>query len=397
MFLENIKLALLNFVTHKTRAVLSLLGIVIGVSSVILITTLSKSATANIEADIKALGMDLVSIYGGWGSPRSKKAFAANLGKQLEEELPGITASTPLLTDSIGVKGPFDILPYPLHCVDSSFGEVFSLSATVGRLFTKDEAARRQPVTVLGYEAAKKLFPAGGALGSTVKFLFEKNVHQMVVIGILEKKDPIMGMSFNDGIFMGLNYYTGKIAKVKVFESFYLKTRKNDMANQAKIEVEDYLVQSLALEPEDFWVDSPSSMQKAFTQVTRTISLVLGGIAAISLLVGGIGIMNIMLVSVTERTREIGIRKALGARKKVIRRQFLTESVVLTLAGGILGSLAGFGLGRLGTMLMKLTFVPDYFSFGLSLGFSAIIGVFFGFYPAVRASKLDPIKALSYE
>ena len=190
--------------------------------------------------------------------------------------------------------------------------------------------------------------------------------------------------------------HRAKIGKVEVITSFFLKARDPADAAGVSDQVKAYLGEKIT-EPQGFYVESPSSLSKMFDKVTGTLNLVLAGIAAISLLVGGIGIMNIMLVSVTERTREIGIRKALGAPARMIRQQFLTESAALTVLGGIQGALIGFGLGKLVTHLLGWPFSPDIRAFVLAIGFSIAIGLFFGIYPAIRASRLNPIEALSHE
>jgi putative ABC transport system permease protein len=175
-----------------------------------------------------------------------------------------------------------------------------------------------------------------------------------------------------------------------------LKTEPGADVLQVSADLEDFLLARTGDESA-YNVLSPSSIAEAFQEVTTTLSGFLAGIAAISLLVGGIGIMNIMLVAVAERTREIGIRKALGATPAAIRGQFLTEAIALTVFGGMLGAGAGTGLSAIGARLLDLTLVPAYWAYALALGFSAAVGLFFGLYPAWRASRLDPVAALSYE
>lgn len=396
MFVENIKLALKNFVTNKMRTILSLLGIMIGVSSVILITTLGNSATSNIKKDIASGGMDLVMIYGGWGNARSRSVFHPGLGDELVAELDTVADCTPNLQSSALAKSPYKTSGFDLNCISPSYAEVFNIEMGAGRFFSEEDSTVKFPGLVLGNKTAQTLFPAGGAVGSPLKLIMGKTAYQFTIIGVMKKKDSNMGSSFNDVILMDLNYYRSRIAKVEIVPSFFLKAVSTAAAPQANTDVKEFL-NSKTSEKDAFWVESPSSISKMFGKVTKTLNMVLAAIAGISLLVGGIGIMNIMLVSVTERTREIGIRKALGAPAMVIRGQFLTESAVLTLIGGVLGVFIGSGLGKLVTYFMKWTFSPVMPAYGLALGFSAVIGVFFGLYPAIKASKLDPIQALSHE
>ena len=396
MFGENIKLALKNFVTNKMRTLLSLLGIMIGVSSVILITTLGNSATSNIKSEIASGGMDLIMVYGGWGNARSRSVFHPGLGEELTEALPSISASTPNYQTGAMVKSSSKSAGFSVSCVSPDYPRVFNIEMAAGRFLSWSESRTKYPGLVLGNKTAEQLFPCGGAVGSPLKLIIGKTAYQFTVTGVMKKKDASMGAEFNNAILMDLNYYRSRIAKLETVESFFLKAADSSIAVKANNDVKAWLEGKIQ-EPDAFWVDSPSSISDMFSKVTRTLNLVLAAIAGISLLVGGIGIMNIMLVSVTERTREIGIRKALGARAMVIRGQFLTESAVLTLIGGIFGVLTGIGLGKLVTGILNWTFSPVPSAIALALGFSAVIGVFFGLYPAVRASKLDPIQALSHE
>ncbi|MBI9107422.1 MAG: ABC transporter permease [Spirochaetales bacterium] len=396
MFIENIKLSLKNFITNKMRTLLSLLGIMIGVSSVILITTLGNSATSNIKNEIASGGMDLIMIYGGWGNARSQKVFHSGLGEELDDMLDTIIASTPNHQVSALAKSRNKTAFFEVNCISPSYAEVFNIEMPAGRFFSDSDSIDKYPGIILGNKTAQTLFPAGGSVGKPLKLIINQCTYQFTVIGVMKKKDANMGLSFNDVILMDLNYYRSRIAKVEVVNSFFLKAADASVAAQANTDVNEYL-QTKTSEKDGFWVDSPSSISEMFNKVTKTLNLVLAAIAGISLLVGGIGIMNIMLVSVTERTREIGIRKALGAQASAIRGQFLTESAVLTIIGGILGVILGTVLGKLVTELMKWSFSPVLSAYVLAIGFSAAIGVFFGLYPAVRASRLDPIQALSYE
>lgn len=396
MFIENLKIALRNFVTSKLRTMLSLLGIMIGVSSVIIITTLGNSATSKIQREISSEGMDIVMVEGGWGSMRSYQVFSPELGEKIKNSIPSIVDSTPVLNERADVKSRWKEHSYDINCVTPSYANIFDIRMAAGRFLSSEESENRYPGVVLGYRIAQQLFPAGGAVGSSLKLLFWQKTFQMTIVGVLSKKDEIMGNNFNDSIFMDLNFYKTRIEGLEFVSTFYLKVHDPREAVKATKDVKSYLKKKIS-EKDAFWVDSLSSISKMYKEVTGILNIVLGGIAAISLLVGGIGIMNIMLVSVTERTREIGIRKALGAPARVIRGQFLTESAALTAAGGILGVLVGSGIGKLITHILEWPFSPVLKAYGLAIVFSAVIGLFFGIYPAVRASKLDPIQALSYE
>lgn len=396
MFLENVRMAFRNFVSNKLRTCLSLLGIVIGVSSVILITTLGKSATADIQGEISGSGMDVIMLYGGWGKARSKKLFQPELSSRLCEEIDGLKHATALLEDSALVRSEFHQGSVALNAVEPSYREVFHIEMAAGRFLDSYDASRRSPTAVLGNQLARRLFPTGGAVGSGIKLLFDGKARQLKVVGVLKKRDSLMGTDFNNVLLTNLSYLSSRVRKVETVNSFYLQAEDSKRTIAVSEAVDSFLFRQLQ-DRDSYWVDSPSSLNEMYKEISNTLSMVLGGIAAISLLVGGIGIMNIMLVSVTERTREIGIRKALGARAGMIRSQFLIESASLTLIGGCIGAVGGYALGKLVTSMMEWNFVPDYRALLIALSFSVLIGVFFGIYPAIRASKLDPIEALSRE
>ena len=393
---EHIKMALRTFTSNKLRTVLSLLGMLIGVASVILITSLGASATADIQARIGAIGIDLISVDGGWGDGRSQRVFAPTLADTLLAEIPTLAAATPMQRDDGFAKSRYREAPFSVNAVSPDYREVFQIDMAAGRFLSPQDGESRFPGVVLGYEAARRLFPGGGAVGSPLRLILGTDNYHMTVLGVMRRRDGALGASFNDTILMDLDFYRSRIAPVDVVFTVLLRARSAEDAAAAYQAVQDYLSSRIG-EPDAFFVDSPSSLSDAYREVTNTLSLVLAGIAGISLIVGGIGIMNIMLVSVTERTREIGIRKALGAPGRAILWQFLIESASLTAIGGALGGGFGFVLGRIATGLLGWTFAPDYRSFAAAVAFSALIGVFFGIYPAVRAAKLNPIEALAYE
>jgi putative ABC transport system permease protein len=276
------------------------------------------------------------------------------------------------------------------------YASVFDWEATQGSFITRtDENGARRSI-VLGHEPAEDLFPEGNARDNIVRLFLGGRSVAFRVSGVMEEKSASIGVSFDDRVFIPYSTYSRKIANVERVGAYVIATESGADVLSIAESLEAYLFE-LTGDQDAYRVISPSSIAEAFSEVSRTLSVFLAGIAAISLLVGGIGIMNIMLVAVAERTREIGIRKALGATPGAIRGQFLTEAVSLTLIGGLLGVGIGIGLSVVGVRLMSLDLSPAYWAYALALGFSAGVGLFFGLYPAWRASKLDPVAALSYE
>ena len=393
---EHIRMALRNFRANKMRTALSFCGILIGVSAVITITSLGKSASVDILGEFGDAGLDIIMIDGGWGNARAQRTFSIDLSERLRGGIGEISFATPVYETGVLVKSPYREESYSLRAVSPQFQHVFHLTVGAGRFFSPFGGDRRFPGIMVGSTVAQRLFPTGGAVGSTVRIVIAGTSHHLQVIGVLSPRDNTMGMSFNDAVFIDINYLSARIMRLNLVSSLYVSVRDASTTVAAQERIRTFLTRETS-DPSSFWVDSPASMTKAVREITTTLNLALAGIAAISLLVGGIGIMNIMLVSVTERTREIGIRKALGAPASAIRMQFLIESSALTLIGAGFGSGVGFGVARLITPLLDLPFVPDWRAFFLAQGISVVIGVFFGWYPAVRAARLDPIVALSHE
>jgi len=242
---------------------------------------------------------------------------------------------------------------------------------------------------------AEELFPTGNAVGQSILIYRGQQGKPYTVVGILEEKDSIFSLNFNDSVFIPYSTFETKFNKSNNVNTYIIKVYDENNTLDVSDYLESYYDEKIG---EDYFrIMSPTTMAEMATSVTSTLSSFLAAIAAISLLVGGIGIMNIMLVSVSERTKEIGIRKALGAAPKVIRGQFICESLVITLIGGLMGVIFGLLASYIFSLSMDTSFVISTFSIIISMGFSMIIGLFFGWYPAMKASKLDPIEALNYE
>ncbi|MDD3904563.1 MAG: ABC transporter permease [Sphaerochaeta sp.] len=393
MLLENIKLAFGAMRGSKMRTALSLLGIVIGVASVVAILTIGQSASQSITESIAVGGLDMVTIYPTYGQ-RSTGTFNEEFGDMLLRDVEGIETVLPQNTSSAQIRNKKESVNATVTGVLSAYGEQLNLEFGEGSFFSSMDNINRRQVVALGSAIAEELFPEGNAVGEYVS-IFRNQAKSYQVVAVLEEKDATFNISYNNSVFIPYNTYDQRFRRVTSVGSYVLKVSDGYDTIEVSDKITEFLDNMVGVD--GYTLFSPASLAEMATEITSTFSAFLAAIAAISLLVGGIGIMNIMLVSVAERTKEIGIRKALGASPNVIRGQFISEALTLTVIGGILGILFGSALSYAVTNIMKWSLHLSYLSFILAMGFSMFVGVFFGWYPAMKASKLDPIEALNYE
>jgi ABC-type antimicrobial peptide transport system permease subunit len=393
MIWENIKLALKDMSASKMRTSLSLLGIIIGVASVIAILTLGQSATKSITQAIVEGGLEMVTIF-PIRSDKAAKEFTEDFGDRLMANVENIRTVLPVNSSSATIRFGQKSINGTVNGVQSSYAEILDYEASEGSFFSLyDNMASRQ-VVALGSDIAKELFPDGDALGQFIS-IFRNQAKSYQVVAVMKEKDPSFNLQFNSSLFIPYNTYAQRFIKPTIVGSYAVRVAEGSDALVVSDAIEDYLDATIGSDA--YRLFSPASLAEMAEQITGTFSSFLAAIAAISLLVGGIGIMNIMLVSVAERTREIGVRKAMGASPWIIMGQFITEAIVLTVTGGIIGIGLGTLLSYLVANLVGWNLYISYGSFLFAAGFSTFVGVFFGWYPAMKASKLDPIEALNYE
>lgn len=393
MFFENIKLAISSLLANKLRTMLSLLGMMIGVAAVVTILTLGDSASKSITDSIAAGGLDTVTLSPTTGEATTEE-FTEQFGVTLQQEIDGLSAVLPINMSSALVRHEHETGTYTVMGVPSTYAETNNYEVSVGSFFSVADNINRQQVIVLGADVAEDLFPDGEAIGRTVS-LFRTKAKSYTVIGVMEEKDAGYTASYDTSVFIPYNTYVQRFSKPRVVSQYLIKIADGYDTLEVSDDISSYLDSLVG--SDGYTVFSPATLAKMSEEITGTFSSFLAAIAAISLLVGGIGIMNIMLVSVAERTREIGIRKALGASPEVIRGQFLTEAITLTLLGGIIGIILGTVLSAVVTNVVGWSLDISYMGYVFALGFSMAIGIFFGWYPAMKASKLNPIDALNWE
>ncbi len=388
MFLENLKLAFNSMFTNKMRTFLSLLGIVIGVGSVVTIMNLGESVKRSITDSMNIGGVDEITVI----PMGSNSVFSEEFAYSFQDNVYGIESVSAYVSTSATLRNGQETKSSQVYGVTSSYIDESSL--LYGETFSKANNLMREQVVILGYDLAEDLFPGGGAVGSYVS-IYRSQAKQYRVIGVLEDTSGSVGSNTNSNAYIPFNTFDERLKKVTAVSQYTIKVKEGFSATDVSSEVKSYL--SSVASSNDYYVSSAQELVDMTESVTGYLTTFLAAIAAISLLVGGIGIMNIMLVTVVERTREIGIRKALGATPKTIRSQFMVEATVLSIFGGIIGIVFGVVVSYVISSAAGWNLYFSLWAILISIGFSSAVGIFFGWYPAAKAAALDPIEALAYE
>jgi putative ABC transport system permease protein len=410
---ENMQLAMHAVWTHRFRSLLTILGIVIGITTVVTVASLLTGLRQGVVVFFQELGPDNIFIYRTSGNPGGRVAQKERKRRDLKPEyaeyiqrvcasvkdvgmelyLPTVVNGNPITarvpgyeSDNINVSG-----------YTANMGDISPRNFTAGRYFTAQEEQRSSRVAVIGANVSESLFPRGDGVGKAVMI----DGAEYTVIGVYDKaKGGFFGENGMDNAVV-IPFSTARSRYPQVNELLIVANARSGRRAEAYSEVEWAMRRLRRLDTkaeDDFTLSTPDQIVQQFDQITGLIGLVAIAISGLGLLVGGIGVMNIMLVSVTERTREIGIRKAVGARRRDVVGQFLVEAITLTGAGGLLGIAIAVALTTLlGVLVPSLPSKVPLWALGAGLGMSVAVGVFFGVWPAIKASRLDPVEALRYE
>lgn len=401
LVLEILKVALSSLRANALRSLLTCLGIIIGVGAVITMIALGEGAQAAVKEQIAAMGSNLLYVRPGaqrrWGVAKGEKPLTVEDADALAAQADHVVGVVPHMTRSFQVEYQERNAQSTVNGTNPAFPAVENFQIATGRFLSQRDLEGRRRVAVLGSQVLTNLHTTADALlGESIKL----GGLRFEVIGVLAEKGQASWFNPDDQIFIPVTTAHLRLMGKDRLRSITVQVDGTENLPRASGEIERILRRQHRIRPgqeSDFSIRDQTALRTTYESTTRTFTFLLASIAAVSLVVGGIGIMNIMLVSVTERTREIGLRKSLGATARVILLQFLTEALALCLLGGVVGVLSGIGVSRLMTQLAgwRMIVAPD--SILLSFACAATIGLFFGLYPAYRAARLDPITALHHE
>jgi len=386
------------------RTLLTMLGIIIGVAAVITMVSIGNGAKAQIEKQVASLGQNVVRVMSGnlrRGGFSMGFGSAGTLTKEdmqaMQRDVEGIVGLSPEVRAGAQVAAGNQNLQTSILGVSAAYTEIRSWPLESGSSFTDTDVRNSAKVAIIGKTTARQLFGDIDPVGQVIRI---KNA-PFTVVGLLSAKGmSAMGSDQDDVLLLPWTSAMTRLTGGTTMRMITVQAASAEQMPDVQAQIAELLRQRHRIQPgndDDFTVSTQTEISDAFTATSRTMTVLLAAIASVSLMVGGIGIMNIMLVSVTERTREIGIRMAVGAKGRDILLQFLTEAIALSAIGGLLGIALGMGCSHLVAQQMSWPVLTSSDSIVMAFAFSAAVGVFFGFYPARKASRLDPIDALRYE
>jgi putative ABC transport system permease protein len=399
-----LKIALRALRRNKLRTVLTMLGMIIGVGAVIAMVSVGNGAKSQVEAQIASLGQNVVMVFSGSfsrGGIRSGWGGAGTLrledAEAIQREIPGVTVLSQEVRNRAQVASGNENWNTQVQGESADYFTVRQWPIVQGASFTEQDIRAANKVAVIGKTIADELYPGEDPVGQILRI---KNA-PFIILGLLQPKGLNMwGQDQDDVVIIPYTSAMKRLLGVTTLQSILVQTASPALLAPVQEQITELLRQRHRITPgkdDDFTVRNQQEIADAATATSKVMTVLLAAIASVSLIVGGIGIMNIMLVSVTERTREIGIRMAVGARGRDVLLQFLTEAVTLSVIGGVIGIGLGIGTSKILSARMHWPVLTSASSIVVAFFFSAAVGIFFGFYPARKASRLDPIDALRYE
>lgn len=401
MLVEILRLALQALRRNAMRSLLTVLGIVIGVGAVIAMVTIGNGATAKVTADLAKLGSNLLMVNPGQFGPgrasSDAKPFNSRDIDAMRSQLTGVKAVAPLAQKSATVVAGAENRIVSISGIDNDYFVAQAWAIASGRSFTDGELRGGRAACIIGETVRSKLLGSGDPIGRLIRV----GKVSCEVIGLLEAKgQSSFGTDQDDTVLMPLRTFQRRISGNTEIARIMVSARDGTDTAKLQADIEALMRERRNIttgKDDDFSVADMKQIVQATSGTATILTGLLGAVAAVSLVVGGIGIMNIMLVSVTERTREIGIRLAIGALERQVLAQFLAEAIVLSLFGGLIGIVLGLSLAGLGTMVLQVPFTVDPSIVLLAFAFSALVGIVFGYFPARQAARLNPIEALRHE
>lgn len=404
LFTELLKMAALSLIANKLRTLLTMLGIIIGVSAVIAMVSVGMGVRKNVTDSISRLGSNMLIIMSGSSNRSGVRGGAGSVqtlkyddAKAIKAKIKNVAYVSPTAQGSYQVVYGHQNWQTSVSGVIPEYAAIQSLTMQSGIFFTEHDVDTRSRVAVIGTTVAANLFGGVNPVGKKIRV---GNAPYTVIGLIASKGQSNGGQDQDDVVLIPLTTAQERLMGITYVRSINVQVSESDKMDEVQANIEKLLRQRHRIRDggeDDFTVRNLTSIMETMNETTTMITLLLGSIAGISLIVGGIGIMNIMMVSVTERTREIGIRKAIGATYNSIMLQFLIESTMISILGGIIGIFIGMGIAEAISKFGNFQTVISSLSIAISFGFSLFVGIFFGMLPARKAARLDPIDALRYE
>jgi len=398
-----LKEAFRSIAANKLRTALSMIGIIIGVAAVIAVVSVAEGTSQSIRQNLSAIGSNLILISpgftrggGGLVSTSLSDLLTKEDAQRIQQLCPSVLYVTPMQQGNFIVQYERQNTMSGVLAVYPQIFNMMNLKLQEGEYFTEEDENSRRKVAVIGREIADTLFPDGDAIGKTIKITSQSTRQNYRIIGVLEKSGTLLFLNPDRSILVPFSAAENRLFRRSYVSSIVAQAYSEQTAAQAVSEI-DSILYSKFQDQEKYRIVSQEAMLQTINQTMALLSFMLGSIAGISLLVGGIGIMNIMLVTVAERTREIGVRKAVGANRKHILIQFLLESIILTFVAGIIGVGVGIFLSKGIALIGSIQTAVTPLVILIAVSVSIAVGVFFGVFPALKASKLNPVEALRYE